>query len=193
MIENLQIALIAFGSNENSVFGDPAETVLRAMKNVANISNAPPLLSDLYNTPAFPKEAGPDFVNAAMAIFTTAAPETILTQLHAIEAMAQRTRKVRWGQRTLDLDLIAVGDAVLPDLQTHDRWRNFSHTQQQANAPDQLILPHPRLQDRAFVLVPLCDVAPNWVHPVLQKTATEMCDALPVSDLTDVVRRDVIK
>jgi 2-amino-4-hydroxy-6-hydroxymethyldihydropteridine diphosphokinase len=193
MIENSQMVLIAFGSNENSVFGDPAETVQKAMKSAASISNTPPLLSGLYNTPAFPKEAGPDFVNAVMAIFTAAAPEVILTQLHAIEAMAQRTRKVRWGQRTLDLDLIAVGDAVLPDLSTHDRWRNLTHAQQQANVPDQLILPHPRLQDRAFVLVPLCDVAPNWVHPVLQKTATAMCDALPASDLADVVRRKATK
>jgi 2-amino-4-hydroxy-6-hydroxymethyldihydropteridine diphosphokinase len=190
MIENLQIALIAFGSNENSVFGDPAETVLKAMKNVANISNVPPLLSDLYTTPAFPKEAGPDFVNAVMAIFTTAAPEAILTHLHAVEAMAERTRNVRWGQRTLDLDLIAVGDAVLPDPQVHGHWRDLSASEQQVDTPDQLILPHPRMQDRAFVLVPLCDVAPDWVHPILLKSAMQMRDSLPANDLAEITRHE---
>ena len=185
---DLQSALIAFGSNENSVFGDPRETVLKAMEIVTEMSATPAILSDLYSTPAFPKGAGPDFVNAAIVIATTVAPKDILTRLHAVEEMAQRTRNVRWGQRTLDLDLIAVGNAVLPDVVTYARWRDLAPTAQQQETPDQMILPHPRVQDRAFVLVPLCDVAPDWMHPVLHKTATQMRDALAVSDLADIVR-----
>ncbi|MCG3269256.1 2-amino-4-hydroxy-6-hydroxymethyldihydropteridine diphosphokinase [Yoonia sp. I 8.24] len=189
MIEELEIVLIAFGSNENSVFGDPAETVLKAMKIVAGISNSNPIFSDFYSTPAFPKGAGPDFVNAAMAITTTDTPSAVLTKLHEVEAMAGRTRKVRWGQRTLDLDLIAVGERILPDVQTYTHWCELTSEEQQSNAPDQLILPHPRMQDRSFVLVPLSDVAPHWVHPVLQKTVTEMRDALPAKDLAEVTWR----
>ncbi len=186
MIEELEIALIAFGSNENSVFGDPAETVLKAMKIVADISDSAPIFSDFYCTPAFPKGAGPDFVNAAMAITTSDAPSAILAKLHEIEARAGRTRRVRWGQRTLDLDLIAVGEKILPDQQTYAYWRELPSEKQQNDTPDQLILPHPRMQDRSFVLVPLSDVAPHWVHPVLQKTVTEMRDALPAKDLAEV-------
>lgn len=186
-MQNLTMALIAFGSNDNSVFGDQRETVLKSMKLVAALSQEPPRQSRLFKTPAFPAGAGPDFVNAAMRITTNAAPAAILARLHAIETQAKRTRDVRWGPRTLDLDLIAVGDAVLPDARVHERWRNLSLAQQQTDTPDQLILPHPRVQDRGFVLVPLCDVAPDWVHPVLQKTAAQLRDALPANGLADVV------
>ncbi|MDO6591319.1 2-amino-4-hydroxy-6-hydroxymethyldihydropteridine diphosphokinase [Loktanella sp. D2R18] len=189
MIEELEIALIAFGSNENSVFGDPAETVLKAMKIVAGISISNPVFSDFYCTPAFPKGAGPDFVNAALAITTTDTPNAILAKLHEVEAMAGRTRKVRWGQRTLDLDLIAVGERILPDQKTYTHWRELPSEEQQSAAPDQLILPHPRMQDRSFVLVPLSDVAPHWLHPVLQMTVTKMRDALPAKDLAEVTWR----
>jgi 2-amino-4-hydroxy-6-hydroxymethyldihydropteridine diphosphokinase len=188
MIENRHFALIALGSNENSVFGDPKETVLKAMEIVAKMSVAPPILSELYSTPAFPAGAGPDFVNAAVVIKTAATPDQLLSQLHDVERMAKRTRNVRWGQRTLDLDLIGVGDAVLPDPQVHAHWRDLSASEQQTDTPDQLILPHPRVQDRAFVLVPLCDVAPDWVHPILLRTAVQMRDALPANDLANITR-----
>ena len=58
---------------------------------------------------------------------------------------------------------------------------------QQLAAPDRLILPHPRMQDRAFVLVPLCDIAPDWRHPVLGKTAVQMAAELPLADRAAVV------
>ena len=66
-------------------------------------------------------------------------------------------------------------------------WMTLSAENQKQKWPDQLILPHPRLQDRAFVLVPLADVAPDWVHPVLGRTVLEMRDALPAEDLDQIV------
>jgi 2-amino-4-hydroxy-6-hydroxymethyldihydropteridine diphosphokinase len=158
------------------------------MEIVAKMSVAPPILSELYSTPAFPAGAGPDFVNAAVVIKTAVTPARLLDQLHDVELMAKRTRDVRWGQRTLDLDLIGVGDAVVPDLLVHAHWRDLTLSEQQVETPDQLILPHPRVQDRAFVLVPLCDVAPDWVHPILQKTVVQMRDALPANDLAEITR-----
>ena len=188
MTDNPRAALISIGSNEESLFGDAAETVQKASKILGKMSETPALCSAFYKNPAFPKGAGPDFVNAAMVIFTFLSPDAILAELHTIEAAALRQRTQRWGQRTLDLDLIGIDDVVLPDRAVHDHWRLLSEDAQLSTAPDALILPHPRMQDRAFVLVPLCDVAPDWVHPVLGRSVRQMCDALPANDVAEVVR-----
>jgi 2-amino-4-hydroxy-6-hydroxymethyldihydropteridine diphosphokinase len=103
----------------------------------------------------------------------------LLERLHRVESDFDRLRETRWGSRTLDLDLIAVGDAILPDEATYRRWLNLPPEQQVKQAPQHLILPHPRLQDRGFVLVPLADVAPDWVHPVLNLSVRQMAAALP--------------
>jgi 2-amino-4-hydroxy-6-hydroxymethyldihydropteridine diphosphokinase len=89
-----------------------------------------------------------------------------------------RKRRERWGPRIIDLDLVAAGFAILPDLETYRQWRDLGENEQMRLAPDRMIVPHPRLQDRAFVLLPLLDVAPNWQHPVLGKTVRQMCDEL---------------
>jgi 2-amino-4-hydroxy-6-hydroxymethyldihydropteridine diphosphokinase len=182
-----QKTLIALGSNEDSVWGDATKTVQKAMQRVSELATSAPSCSILYNTPAFPARSGPAFVNAVMALDTDLAPQDVLAALHRIEAAAGRTRTTRWGQRTLDLDLIAMGDQVLPDLATFERWRNLPLAAQTEQTPQTLILPHPRLQDRGFVLVPLVDVAPDWVHPVLDRTARELCMALPAADRASVV------
>ena len=93
---------------------------------------------------------------------------------------------MRWGMRTLDLDLLALGDSVLPDVETQDQWRELSPDMQARTAPDRLILPHPRLQDRAFVLVPLADVAQDWKHPRTGLSVAQMLAALPPADVAEV-------
>ena len=128
-------------------------------------------------------------MNAAALVDCSAAggPAGVLSRLHAIEARFGRERLQRWGMRTLDLDLLAMGDSVLPDPAAQDDWRNLPPEAQASAAPDRLILPHPRLQDRAFVLVPLAEVAPDWVHPRLGLTVRQMLAALPQAD------RDAVK
>ena len=145
-------------------------------------------LSRFYHTPCFPPGAGPDYINAAAEIGIAGGPEDALALLHKIEAAFDRDRACgqRWGRRTLDLDLLAAGDAVRPDAETHARWRGLPLEAQMREAPDELILPHPRLHERAFVLVPLADVAPDWVHPVLGLSVTQMCGALDPADLAEV-------
>lgn len=183
-----QFALISLGSNEDSLWGDPRQTVQKAMFAVGELSEKPADLSALYATPAFPAGAGPDFVNAAMVLFTKLSAPDLLTRLHEIEAAAGRKRNRRWGQRTLDLDLIALGDTVLPDPKTQAGWRSLSPQDQQTMTPNEIILPHPRLQDRAFVLVPMLDVAANWVHPLLGRSITQLC-----ADLQDGARAEVVR
>ena len=188
---NGSFALIALGSNMVSPWGDVTETVQRAVLEVTEHLDSTAVCSRLYETPAFPTGSGPNFVNAAIRVATDKTPADILTILHDIEAEAARARTVRWGQRTLDLDLIAVGDEVCPDLVTYAVWRDLSPEKQDQTAPDQLILPHPRLQDRSFVLVPLADVAPDWVHPVCGRSVAQMRDARPAAERASVMPLDI--
>jgi 2-amino-4-hydroxy-6-hydroxymethyldihydropteridine diphosphokinase len=109
-------------------------------------------------------------------------PADLLALLHRIEARHGRARPARWAGRTLDLDLLAWGDSVLPDAASQDAWRLLPPEEQARRTPDRLILPHPRVQDRAFVLVPLAEVAPDWVHPRTGQSVAQMLAALPQAD-----------
>jgi 2-amino-4-hydroxy-6-hydroxymethyldihydropteridine diphosphokinase len=177
-------ALVALGSNLN-FGGNPPKAVISEAVNALNAEGISLVgLSRLYRTPCFPAGAGPDYVNAAALVTSrhTADPEKILASLHRVEAGFGRERLSRWAGRTLDIDLLALGDLVAPDLAGFRHWQNLPLEAQARLTPDRLILPHPRMQDRAFVLVPLADVAPDWVHPVLGLSVREMLAALPAAD-----------
>jgi 2-amino-4-hydroxy-6-hydroxymethyldihydropteridine diphosphokinase len=182
-----QDTLLALGGNLNSPAGSPEETMGAALRALEKDGAVIRDVSRYYHTPAFPEGAGPEFVNAAARIEADWTPEAALAACHRVEAALGRVRKHRWGSRTLDIDLIAMGDRVLPDASAQSRWRALSVEDQQRETPERLILPHPRLQDRAFVLVPLADVAPDWVHPLTGRSVAEMLAALPQPD-RDAVR-----
>jgi 2-amino-4-hydroxy-6-hydroxymethyldihydropteridine diphosphokinase len=183
---------IALGANLTndltSPLKEPAETLQVALDDIASTGLVLQAKSRFFATPCFPAGAGPDYVNAAAVFESTAPmpPDQILAILHRVEAAHGRARTSRWAGRTLDLDLLAMDDRVLPDARTQRYWQDLSVADQARLTPDQLILPHPRIADRAFVLVPLAEVAPDWRHPVLGKTVTQLRDALPQADLEAV-------
>ena len=113
--------------------------------------------------------------------------DLVLSTLHEIEREAARDRRTRWAPRTLDLDLLAKGAEIRPDQDTLETWVALSPDEQIQRAPDELLLPHPRLHERSFVLVPLLDVAPDWRHPLRGKTVCEMVAERPSAE------RDTIK
>jgi 2-amino-4-hydroxy-6-hydroxymethyldihydropteridine diphosphokinase len=175
-------AIIALGSS--LPFGEvsPVQIIIKAASDIVSDIGTVVAFSRLFASPAFPSGSGPDFTNACAIVRTSLDAKAALVALHRIEARYGRQRDRRWGARTLDLDLIAIGREVHPDAQTLARWMHLPPDQQSSEAPEQLILPHPRLQDRAFVLIPLLEIAPDWCHPATGLTVSEMTARLSGAD-----------
>jgi len=134
---------VGLGAN----LGDPRATLARAFQALAALPQTRSVaVSPLYRSGPLDAQ-GPDFVNAVAELRTTLAPRELLDALQAIEQAHGRQRPYRHAPRTLDLDLLLYGQRVVDE--------------------PGLIVPHPRLQGRAFVLRPLADLAPDLVHPRL--------------------------
>ena len=187
MIGFRSIGIIALGGNLPSCVGAPQVTLGHAIAAMPASGLMIRAVSRFFATPCFPAGAGPDYVNAAVCVGFDMSPAELLTTLHKLEHDFGRERRERWGMRTLDLDVLAIGQFVLPDPDTQRHWQTLPAGAQAGAVPDQLVLPHPRLQDRAFALVPMTDIAPGWVHPVLGETAAGLCAALPRSEI-DAIR-----
>lgn len=181
-------ALIALGSNVTSRHGTPKQILNKSLNLLSSLPLTLTARSAFYETPFFPAGREPDVINAVIEVETDLEPDALLSLLHRIEADMDRERTSRWSSRTLDLDLLTMDQKILPDQYTMMQWVNLSLIEQKKTAPDQLILPHPRLQDRAFVLVPAAEIAPDWRHPVLGLTLKELRDNLPAEQRAEVRR-----
>lgn len=175
-------AFVAIGANLASSAGKPQVSVPAAMAAVGSEAVQLVAESSLYVTPCMPAGAGPDYVNAVFQVATDLPPEGLLAHLQSIEARFGRERRSRWAARTMDLDLLTWGDTVFPDRPTWRAWVDLPPERRAQETPDQLIVPHPRLQERGFVLVPWAEIAPDWRHPGHGQTIGEMLRALPEAE-----------
>ncbi len=188
MINNCFVAL---GANLPTSTRTPAGLLRYALKILEDESLYVAEVSRWYQTPAFPSGSGPDYVNAVAKLQTRLEPHEVLARLAETEEACGRKREGRWGARVCDLDLLSFGDRILPDLKTHNDWVQLPLEAQMKETPCELILPHPRIQDRAFVLVPLKDVAPDWRHPVTGQGIDALISELNVHDVRAVRPMDV--
>lgn len=152
------LAAIAIGSN----VGNRESHLRAALLRIASLPRSRLVSASSFHTTApVGPIAQPDFLNAAATIQTDLSPRELLAELHRIERERGRDRESeqRWGPRTLDLDLILYGELV--------------------SMHDDLMIPHPRMHERRFVLAPLAEVAGDWLVPTQHKTVRELLDALP--------------
>ena len=150
--------VIALGSNLSSRAGLPAQTLDAALAYISARGVKVVATSPYYVTPAWPDPNDPVFTNAVAQVETDLSPHALMAVLHETETAFGRVRSAKNAPRTLDLDLLDYDGRI------------------EQGPP---ILPHPRLAKRAFVLVPLADIAPRWTHPATGASVRTLIDALP--------------
>ena len=164
------VVFIAYGTNLGLDHTPGRQALPHIVAQLKSCGVIVSIFSSLWHSRAWPDPKDPPYRNAVLKGLTNLSPPQVMAVLHQLEAEAGRVRDGRANApRTLDLDLIAYGDAVIDT--------------------DGLVVPHPRAHDRAFVMGPLAEIDPDWVHPVLHKTAAELYktttvgrDAYPLAD-----------
>lgn len=158
---------LGLGSNLHGLWGAPYECLERAADVLEEKNIKISITSGHYESPALGLGMQPLFVNRVFSVSTDLSPGALLRQLKWIEYAAGRRRGAHWGARPLDIDILDYRGQVL-------NWKGGRATQ----GASALILPHPELEKRAFVLKPLCEIAPNWRHPALHATASQLLASL---------------
>lgn len=148
--------LLAYGSNMSTGIMTAWQAFERVVKDLDQAGVIVTKNSSLWSSAAWPDPSQPPYVNAVLQVKTSLQPVDMLQSLHDIERNYGRAREgVRYAPRVLDLDLIAYGREIF-------------------SGDNGLILPHPRAHERGFVMGPLAEILPGWVHPQLGQTAAEL-------------------
>lgn len=155
--------LLGLGANLPSAAGPPTATLEAALAKLQARGVEIVARSRWYRTTPVPRSDQPWFVNGVVSVRTHLGPDQLLALLHGIEAEFGRSRGIRNAARTLDLDILDF-EGIIKD---------------EAG----LVLPHPRLHERAFVLLPLQEVAPKWRHPRLNRSVSALVAALPTDQI----------
>jgi 2-amino-4-hydroxy-6-hydroxymethyldihydropteridine diphosphokinase len=160
--------LVAIGANLPGPDGaPPLDTCRRAAAALGRLLGYDlQALSKWYETAPIPPSGQPPYFNGVARLTGPVEPANLLALLQSIERREGRVRGIVNAPRTLDLDIVAIGELI-------------------RTAPDP-VLPHPRAHLRAFVLVPLADVAPDWVHPVLGQPVRALIEALPPQQIRPI-------
>ncbi|MEY4502018.1 MAG: 2-amino-4-hydroxy-6-hydroxymethyldihydropteridine diphosphokinase, partial [Pseudomonadota bacterium] len=141
--------LIGLGSNISGPWGSPRQALERALVELDQFPLRLVRHSTVIDTDPFGRKNQPRFVNAVAVVETHLAPEALIQKLQAIERSGGRKRTIRWGPRTIDLDILDYHGRVLNQRKSFTRL---------------LKLPHPGIAQRSFVLEPIAEIAPRWIH-----------------------------
>ncbi|MBB6001542.1 2-amino-4-hydroxy-6-hydroxymethyldihydropteridine diphosphokinase [Arcicella rosea] len=152
---NLQTTYLLLGSN----LGNRVEMLENAIQLIANKIGLIAKRSKFYETAPWGVENQPNYLNLALAVETTLSSKELLLQAQMIEEMLGRVRIEKWGARLIDIDIIFHGNQIIDE--------------------PSLTLPHPLMQDRNFVLVPLEEIAADFIHPVFQKSIQVLYNVCP--------------
>ena len=136
--------------------------------------------SRFYETEPVPASDQPWYVNAVVHVESNLSAPLLLERLHDVEQKLGRTRRERWEARIIDLDLLSYNGEILPSKEKWLAERENSHS-------DILMVPHARMHQRSFVLLPLRDIEPNWIHPVFDKKVLELIDELETDEIVRVL------
>ncbi len=168
--------LIGIGANLPSPrYGEPHATCGAALSTLAKAPLSIAARSRWYKSAPVPVSDQPWFINGVIHVKTALDPAALMALLVETEEAFGRKRAERNEARVLDLDLLAFGDRVCkPD-------------QGESGGAGTLHLPHPRLHERAFVLLPLLDIAPDWRHPISDQSVRDMIEALPPGQKTEAI------
>ncbi|KRU31514.1 2-amino-4-hydroxy-6-hydroxymethyldihydropteridine diphosphokinase [Clostridium botulinum] len=150
----MHTAYVAFGSN----IGEKENYIKKALEKIEERKMKILKVSPIYETEPYGVLDQDSFLNGVVKIETNLSPEDLIKELLLIEKQLDRVRERRWGPRTIDLDIIFYDDLII-------------------NEKD-LVIPHKDMENREFVLKPLCDIDENFIHPVLKKSIKQLYDEL---------------
>jgi 2-amino-4-hydroxy-6-hydroxymethyldihydropteridine diphosphokinase len=150
----MEEAYLLLGSN----LGDSKKYLSDAIIQITDLVGEPSGKSSLYQTASWGKTNQPDFINQVIRVQTNLEPQQLLTTILVIEENLGRKRTEKWGSRTIDIDLLFYGSQIIRE--------------------ENLVVPHPFLHERRFTLLPLLELNPDLVHPVLNQTIKQLYQQL---------------